>query len=151
MNKEILKAIENKQKKHPIRDWWNRNDYKVFRIILFPIWVCVEIIDRIKNRNYERTTWDEKRADEILTYYIPQISDWNPDDKTFFFYDNGMGWTIGFAKKYLKIKDRLFWSKFHWKIEKYLNDKFELEGFKKEVISTRSFYTGTEIIFTQKS
>lgn len=151
MNKEILKAIKDKQKKHPFRDWCHKNDYKVMRIIFFPIWIYVEISDRIKNWSYERIVWDEKRADEILTYYIPRTSDWNPDDKTFFFYDNGMGWNIGLAKRYLKIKDRAFWRKFHWDIEEYLNNKFELEGFKKEIISTRSFYTGTEIIFTQKS
>ena len=62
-----------------------------------------------------------------------------------------MGWSIGLAKKYLKIKDRLFWRKFHWAIEEYLNNKFELEGFEKEIVSTRSYYTGTEIIFKQKS
>ena len=25
MNKEILKTIEDKQKKHPFREWWSRN------------------------------------------------------------------------------------------------------------------------------
>ena len=152
MNKEILKAIKDKQKKHPFRDWWNSNEsLKARRVIFFPIWIYVEISERIKSWNYERIAWDEKRADEILTYYIPRTSDWNPDKKTFFFYDNGMGWSIGLAKRYLKIKDRAFWRKFRWDIEEYLNNKFELEGFEKEVISTRSYYTGTEIIFTQKS
>ena len=151
MNKEILKAIEDKQKKHPYRDWWHKNNYKVMRIILFPIWIYVEISDRIKDWSYERIVWDEKRADEILTYYIPRVSDWLPDEKSFWFYDNGSGWNIVFSKKYLKIKDRLFWRKFHWNIEEYFNNKFELEGFEKEVVSTRSYYTGTEIIFKQKT
>ena len=76
MNKEILKAIENKQKKHPFRDWWNSNDsLKARRIIFFPIWIYVVISDKIKQWNCDRTEWDEKRADEILTYYIPRTSD----------------------------------------------------------------------------
>lgn len=145
MNKEILKAIEDKQKKHPFREWWSRNNYKVFRVILFPIWIYVEVSDRIKNWLYERTTWDEKRADEILQHYIPRASDWLPEKNSFWFYDNGYGWEIWSAKRFLKRKDHLFWRKFHWEIEKYLIKKFELEGFKKEVLDT---YGGdTEIIF----
>lgn len=145
MNKEILKVIEDKQKEHPFRNWWSRNNYKVMRVILFPIWIYVEISDRIKNWLYERTTWDEKRADEILQHYIPRASDWLPEKNAFWFYDNGYGWEIWSAKRFLKRKDHLFWRKFHWEIEKYLIKKFELEGFKKEVLDT---YGGdTEIIF----
>lgn len=145
MNKEILKAIEDKQKKHPFRERWSRNNYKVMRVILFPIWIYVEISDRIKNWLYERTTWDEKRADEILQHYIPRASDWLPEKNAFWFYDNGYGWEIWSAKRFLKRKDHLFWRKFHWEIERYLIKKFELEGFKKEVLDT---YGGdTEIIF----
>lgn len=152
MNKEILKAIEDKQKKHPFRDWWNSDaSLKTRRIIFFPIWIYVVISDKIKQWNYDRTQWDEKKANEILTYYIPQTSDWLPEEKAFWFYDNGIGWSIWLAKKYIKIKDRLFWRKFYWDIEKYLINKFELEGFEKEVLSTRSYYTGTEIYFKQKS
>jgi len=145
MNKEILKAIEDKQKKHPFREWWGRNNYKVMRVILFPIWIYVEVSDRIKNWLYKRTTWDEKRADEILQHYIPRVSDWLPEKNAFWFYDNGYGWEIWSAKRFLKRKDHLFWRKFHREIEKYLIKKFELEGFKKEVLNT---YGGdTEIIF----
>lgn len=142
MNKEILKAIENKQKKHPFRDWWSKNGYKVMRILLFPIW----IYSLINDWNYTRTTWDEKRADKILNYYIPQRSEWNPKEKHFWFFDNGMGWD---STKCLKIKDRVFWRKFKWEIRKYLINKFELEGFEKEIIDTYDWYV-TEVIFTQK-
>ena len=34
MNAEIKKAIAEKQKKHPIRKWWNKNGYKVMRVVL---------------------------------------------------------------------------------------------------------------------
>lgn len=148
MNKEILKAIEDKQKKHLFREWWGRNGYKVMRVILFPIWIYVEISDRIKAWNYERTTWDEKRADEILQHYIPKRSDWLPEEKAFWFFDNGYGWEIWSAKRFLKRKDHLFWRKFHWEIEKYLINKFELEGFEKEDLNPHG--TDTEIIFRQK-
>lgn len=63
MNKEILKAIEDKQKKHPFRDWWNSNaSLKTRRIIFFPIWIYVLINDKIEQWNYDHTIWDEKRG-----------------------------------------------------------------------------------------
>lgn len=152
MNKEILKAIEEKQKKHPFRDWWNSDaSLKTRRIIFFPIWIYVVISDKIKKWNYDRTQWDEKRADEILNYYIPRESSWNSKDKHFWFFDNGMGWYLSCAKKSLKRKDYRFWKKFagSGKIREYLIDEFELEGFEKEVLDTYDWYT--EIIFRQKS
>ena len=149
MNKEILKAIEDKQKKHPFREWWGRNNYKVFRIILFPIWIYIEVSDRIKAWNYKRTTWDEKRANEILNYYIPRESDWDPENKTFY---NGMGWNLSLAKRNLKRKDYRFWKRFNGffggEIREYLVKSFELEGFEKEVLNNSDW---TEIIFKQKS
>lgn len=73
MNKEILKAIEDKQKEHPFRDWWNNNDsLKARRIIFFPIWIYVVISDKIKKWNYDRTTWDEKELMRFLLITSPE-------------------------------------------------------------------------------
>lgn len=153
MNKEILKAIEDKQKKHPFRDWQNSNDsLKARRIIFFPIWIYIVISNKIEQWNYDRTEWDEKRADEILSYYIPRESDWNPENKTFYFFDNGRGWNLSLAKRNLKRKDYRFWKKFNGffggEIREYLVKSFELEGFEKEVLDNSDW---TEIYFKQKS
>jgi hypothetical protein len=99
-----------------------------------------------------RTEW-ESRADEILSYYVPSYAHWDNKNKTLYFFDNGYGWSMYFAKKHLKLKDRKFW-KLHagcggWRIRKYLIDKFELEGFTKEV---GNCYDGwTEITFRMKT
>ena len=138
MNKEIIKAINKKETKiDKIRKWWSKNGYKVMRVILFPIWWGIKAKEKITSYLNSKCEWSEERANEILSYYIPRKADWNEDDKCFYFFDNGYGWSMHLAKKYLKRKDRRFW-KLHtgWsggKIRTYLIEKFELEGFEKEV------------------
>ena len=151
MNKEVLKAMNKKEKKHSFRKWWNKNGYKVNRVIFFPIWICAIIVEKIQKNLNARQKWSEARANEILSYYIPRRANWNAEDKTFYFFDNGMGWGK-LAKKYLKRKDRRWWNLHKgWsggKIRDYLLNEFELEGFTKEI---GNCYDGwTELIFTMK-
>ena len=149
MNKEIIKAMKGKKEPSKLRKWWKKNDYKVWRVIFFPIWIGSIIKEKIEKFLNSRNKWSEERANEILQYYIPRRAEWVEDKKEFYFFDNGYGWSMNFAKKYLKRCDRRFW-KIHarfWggKIQDYLVDKFELEGFTKKVIS--KYTDGTEIIF----
>lgn len=137
MNAEIIKAMNRKNEKHPIRDWWRKNGYKVMRVVLFPIWICMYAHDKIKNRLQARLWWSEERVNEILNYYVPRKCSWDEETQELYFFDNGYGWAIGSAKKYLKFRDRRFWHKFSgWaggKIRQYLLNTFELEGFTKEL------------------
>lgn len=137
MNAEIIKAMNRKNEKHPIRNWWHKNGYKVMRVILFPIWIPVWAVDKIQNKMYVRTEWSDERANKILSYYVPRKCSWNEEEQELYFFDNGYGWSISHAKKYLKRKDRRFWNKFNgWcggRIREYLLNTFELEGFTKKL------------------
>ena len=149
MTTEIINAMNKTEKKHPVRKLWNKNGYKVMRVILFPIWIGAIIIEKTNKYLNSRQKWSEERAKEILNYYIPRRADWCAEDKTFYFFDNGMGWGK-FAKKYLKIKDRRWWNLHRgWsggEIRDYLLNEFELEGFTKEI---GNCYDGwTEVSFT---
>ena len=142
MNNEIIKAMNKKETKiDKIRKWWSNNGYKVMRVILFPLWLGLKVKEKIDAYLDSRNTWSEERANEILSYYIPRNSDWDAEDKSFYFYDNGLGW----GKKTVKLKDRRWWKNYTraWggKVRTYLIDKFELEGFKKTVGETYDFHT----------
>lgn len=150
MNNEVIKAMNRKPKeKSAFKKWWNKNDYKVWRIVLFPIWFYVWAKEKIDAWLNSRNAWNETRAAEILSYYIPRYAEWDKEDKSFYFFDNGMGWGIGFAKKYLKCKDRRFWKvNASWgggEIRRYLIKDFQLEGFTKEARDCSDGYT--EIVF----
>ena len=129
--------MNRKNEKHPVRDWWKKNGYKVWRVVLLPIWLPMQWLEKVKSKVNVRIKWSEERANEILSYYIPRRADWDDGEKTFFFFDNGMGWSFRSAKKYLKWKDRRWWKKFAgcWggDIRTYLIGGFEMEGFTKEV------------------
>lgn len=149
MTDEVIKAMQGK-KEHKIHKWWSKNGYKVLRVILFPFWISSLLFKKIRIWLNSKEKWSEERAAEILNYYIPRNSEWDAKDKTFYFFDNGMGWNIKLAKKYLKLKDRRFW-KVHcawWggEMRSFLMDKFELEGFTKELGNCSEGWT--EISFT---
>lgn len=135
MNKEVIKAMEKKEESffNNLKKWWSKNSYKIFRVILFPIYIITILCDKYKAIVRKANPWNEERAQEILNYYIPRSSDWSDEEKAFYYFNNGFGWDMCFAKKYLKRKDRNFWKYNYNQIRRYLIDKFELEGFIKEV------------------
>ena len=133
MNNEVIKAMQGK-KEHK---WWHKNGYKVLRVILFPLWIGSVLTDKCRVWLNNRQEWSEERAAEILNYYIPRDATWDANNNEFYYFNNGMGWGIRYAKKYLKMKDRLFWkahcSMWGGDMRSFLMDKFELEGFTKEL------------------
>lgn len=154
MNNEVIKAMNKKTRKGSnLKKWWRKNGHKVWRIVLFPLWACVWSKDKIKAYLDSRTEWNEDRVNEILNYYVPRYAKWNNEDKTFYLFDNGYGWSMSFAKKHLKLKDRRFWKLyagwFGGRVRDYLINNFELDGFTKEVGNCDDGWT--EITFTMKS
>lgn len=138
MNKEVIKAMNKKETKiDKFRKWWSKNGYKVMRVILFPIWWGIKAKEKITSYLNSKCEWSEERANEILSYYIPRKANWNENDKCFYFFDNGTGWEMKYNKKKIKPKDRRWWKNYTriWggEVRTYLIEKFELEGFEKEV------------------
>lgn len=153
MNAEVIKAINQKEKKlHELSPFLKKVLHQIAIVVLFPLWLLDRLEERYKHWVYSKNQWNEARAKEILDYYIPRKAKWHKDNKEFYFYDNGYGWAFCYSKKYLKRKDRNFW-KYNvgiWggNIRDYLLDKFELEGFIKEVIDQNDGHT--EIAFALK-
>ena len=138
MNKEIVKAMNKKETAiDRFGKWWNKNGYKVMRVILFPIWWGICATKKIEKWLNSRQEWSEERANEIFNYFVPRNADWDAEDKAFYLCFNGFGWNLSSAKRYLKWKDRRFWEVHNgWcggKLRKYLIEEFELEGFTKEL------------------
>lgn len=154
MNMEVIKAMNGKEKKHTFRNWRSKNGYKITRVVFFPVVIVLWSINKFQTwldkRAKVRNAWDTNRVEEILNYYIPRRAEWCEEDKCFYFFDNGYGWSMCSAKKYLKRKDRRFWNVHRgWvggKIRSYLIDEFKLEGFEKEVGDCSDSWT--EISFT---
>jgi hypothetical protein len=82
------------------------------RVVLFPLWWGICAKNKIHDYRYKRLEWSEERANEILSYYIPRKCEWDNEDKTFYFADNGMGWGMKCHQKKIKLKDRAWWRKY---------------------------------------
>ena len=108
MNAEIIKAMNRKNEKHPVRDWWKKNGYKVLRVVLFPVWGCVWASEKVKDKMNAQIVWSDERANEILSYYVPRTCEWDEETQELYLFDNGYGWSMNLAKKHLKRKDRRF-------------------------------------------
>lgn len=149
MNAEVIKAMNKKESKHTFRKWWSKNGYKVNRVIFFPIWIGTVIAEKIQKKLNARQVWSEERVKAILDYYVPRKAEWCAEDKTFYFFDNGMGWG-NLAKRYIKRKDRRWWNNHRgWvggKIRDYLINNYEIAGFTKEVGNCADGWT--EVSFT---
>ena len=104
MNEEIIKAMNKKEKKQTFRKWWNKNGYKVMRVVFFPVWWGICAKNKIEAWLNSHHSWSEEKANEIFNYYVPRRAEWDEDNKSFYFFDNGYGWSIYFAKKHLKLK-----------------------------------------------
>lgn len=146
MNAEVIKAMNKKKTKiDAVRKWWNNNGYKVMRVILFPVWWGIKAKEKIEAHLNSQLEWSEERAKEILNYYIPRSAEWDAEDKIFYFADNGMGWGMKGHQRKLKLRDRRWWRKYTCgcggKVRFYLLEKFELEGFTKEVGCTYDYWT----------
>lgn len=155
MNKEIIKAMNKKETKlDKIRKWWYKNGYKVIRVIFFPIWLGIKVKKKIENHLSSECEWSEERADEILSYYIPRKAKWNAEEKSFYFADNGMGWGMAHNKKFIKLRDRRWWNCnrgfYGGKIRFYLIEKFEIEGFRKEVGNIYNQWTEVTFYLIEK-
>lgn len=142
MNAEVIKAMNKKEysKIKRFKKWWRKNGYKVMRVVLFPLWWGVCAKNKIENYFNSKCKWSEERANEILSYYVPRMAEWDAEEKCFYFADNGMGWGMKCHQRKLKLRDRRWWNcnRGFWggKIRTYLIEKFEMEGFEKIVGDT---------------
>lgn len=137
MNAEVIKAMNRNgnSQTNKTTAWWRSNGYKVWRVILFPIYLTQLAKNKYNRKVNAAQVWDEKRSAEILSYYIPRYADWSEKGQCFCFFDNGIGW--GNNTKKIKRKDRRYWKvNCGWwggEMRHFLIDTFELDGFTKEV------------------
>ena len=76
MNKEVAKAMNKKENKaNAIKKWWNKNGYKVMRVVLFPVWWGIQTKEKITLYLNSREEWSEERVKKssIITFLAIQI------------------------------------------------------------------------------
>ena len=134
----------NKIKNNKFISWWKKNDYKVYRIILFPlfpIWVTELLWEKYKDYKYKKLVFNEEKCKKYLDFVIPKMVVRYNDDHNEILISNAddMG-GIEFSdfhsswmhKKYRK--QYLFFLKFYSEIADYILEKYQIEGYKKNIV-----------------
>ena len=66
--------------------------------------------ERINTCLNSRNEWDEVKANEILSYFIPRAAVWSEDTKTFYYANSGTDWDLNYCIEYLNKEDRIWWN-----------------------------------------
>lgn len=133
------KNLDKLNKKHPIRTWWRKNDYKVWRVILFPLYFLELARQKLEKIQYNKMEWREEEAKRIFDKYLPRRVKSDMDEDGSFLvceyagdFHPGVDILWGFDTHMTKKDKNYFW-KFYNNFKKYLlsKDGYQIEGYKK--------------------
>ena len=135
----IEKEIQRRNKRKE-RKTYKFKSLETKYIILYPLMVIVYCYEWIKNKNFERIVWSEKRTKRILDYVFLKFSEISDNGNTISGYDSF------YWNSKAKFYDKKYCRKFDDRISDYLFNNYEIKGYNKEVISE---YEWTKVVFTK--
>lgn len=127
--------IRRESRERSVRKWWDNNSYKVFRMILFPVWLFILVRERHDTYLRKKAAFSKERAKALLDKYLPKIFANElkyESDGVLLTNSDDFGYQLGFRTD-LKIprrkrKDIIFRDKFFPQILEYLWNEYEIEG-----------------------
>lgn len=143
IDKEI-KRRNNRRNKSKERKVYKFKDLQTNHIALYPLMVIVHYSDVLRERRFKKLVWNEERTERILNYIFPKIAEISDDGNTISKWINT--WRFWFDDN-AKFYDKKYCRKFKNEILDYLFNRYEIEGYNKEVITE---YEWKEIVFTKK-
>lgn len=74
VKEKIERAAEEKERQNRgFRSWWRKNGYKVCRVVLFPIWICVLCKEKYAKYRSEHFTEDVSKTKRYIDKAIPKL------------------------------------------------------------------------------
>lgn len=116
MDKLKQKIKEGNKPKRP--SWWSRNGYKVWRVILFPVYLWILGFRAFEDWMVKRQKLDDKKDDEILSAFLAKRAE---VDEGCLWYCTAWHYYSIRVDGWLKIKYRYYLKAFR----RTLMDKFE--------------------------
>lgn len=118
------------QRRNPVCEWWGRNGYKVWRVVLFPVWAVIWSKNKIEEKRYNALKWDDERATTILDKTLPSLLDKDEDGTLWYFSD----WRPYFYnRRGIHGKNKRFAYKYNATICEFLFEKYQIEGYEKTI------------------
>ena len=145
MKNRIEKQVAKKQRRenNKIKKWWRENDYKVWRVLLFWIWIPMKLICDKNEKKYQEMQYKEETVKKYLDKVLPyMVSYWNEGSDCFLITS---AWDMGginfkalmsLPRRY--SKQRRYFTRFYQETQAYIVRKYEIVGYEKFPIMTRS-------------
>ena len=152
MKNKIEKQIAKKQRREnsKLRKWWRNNDYKVWRVLMFWLWIPIVLLYKIKDRQYKAMQYSEETTKKYLDKVLPYlVSYWEEDSSRFLVttaYDMGginFKALMNLPRRYKK-QERYF-VKFYQEVKAYIVRTYEIEGYEKfPIMTSADWYAAKE-------
>lgn len=149
--KEIEKRMEKEERKEQKKQsfWKYRIKTENYYILWWALPVAIPYIayDKLKKLIYDKTPWSDERAKKVLDRVLSKELTLTTDEtgkECYMLFSNRVDFTI---KKNVSLRDRYWTEKFIYTLTNYLNDNYEIDGYKKEVVSRGGFLSECEIYF----
>lgn len=139
---DIEKEIERRNKRKEARIYKFKN-LETKYIIFYPLMIIVYYYEWIKDKNFKRLAWSEKRTEKILDYIFLRLADIKDNGNiiSYWFSDYRFYWNSK-----ARFYDKKYCCKFNYRISDYLFNHYEIKGYNKEVIRE---YEWTKVVFTK--
>ena len=141
MNK-IEKRFNKAQRKESnrLRKWWRNNNYKVWRVLLFWIWIPCLCLQKIKDKRYKSLRYSDMTTKKYLDKLMPSlVVEYEDSPDVILFYkstDNYGGiklpWDLW--SNFVKKKSRRaynYFRRFDDDVKNYIFNAYEIDGYSK--------------------
>ena len=143
MKNKIEKQVAKKQRRenNKLRKWWRRNDYKVWRVLLFWVWIPIKLFNKRSDKQYKGIQYSIETTKKYLNKVLPYlVSYWNEEPDCFLITNAGdMGGIRFRALMHLPRrykKQQRYFTKFYEEVKAYIVRTYEVDGYEKFPILT---------------
>ena len=128
-----------KKKNSAIRNWWRKNDYKVYRVLLFYVYIPVYFYEKAKKTRYDSMKYSDELTKKYLDKVLPKLVaryEESPNEILFHNTEDFGGirfyWDLcsNYMRKKFKKETRYF-TKFDSKVREYIIDEYTIDGYEK--------------------
>lgn len=142
MNKiEKAKAKYQKRQNNKLRKWWNKNDYKVLRVLFFYIWIPTWLCEKHRANKYRKLVWlpetAKKYLDKVLPYLVRNETE---HEEILFTNADDMGgikfyWSFSRLEKVKRYKTAArYLCKFNQQVKQFIIEEYQIEGYQKMIL-----------------
>ena len=131
----LEKKFQEQQSQYSLRKWCRTNKHKVFREVLFPIWIIFMAREKASEHIYSHLQWSEARTIRLLDKSLPPILEIDGNELCYCLEWNDP-WLYG---SHIPIWNRSYGRKFRSAIIDYLKADYQVHGYDKRLETISDF------------